>query len=145
MEDPVFNILIVEDNLSHLALTKYALETNNVRASCQAVQDGQEALDYLFHTEKFQNEKEFPLPDMILLDLNLPRRDGREVLHILKEDEKLKVIPVVVVSTSDRLEDMTYALDKGAVAYISKSIGFENFNERFSELEKYLFKIWSSR
>lgn len=145
MPTSTFNILIIEDNLSHLTLTKYALESNRVPAACHAVQDGQEALDYLHRQHKFADDSRYPMPDLILLDLNLPKRDGREVLHIIRSDEKLSRIPVVVVSTSDRPEDMTFALEKGAVAYISKSVGFENFNRSFSDIEKYLFKVWGSR
>lgn len=140
----MYNILIIEDNLSHLKLTEYAIQSNKIPAQCHAVHDGQEALEYLLRQKKFTDNKHYPLPDLILLDLNLPKRDGREVLDIIKSDAKLKKIPVVIVSTSDRPEDMTFALEKGAVAYISKSMGFENFNESFSDLDKYLYKVWGS-
>ena len=77
------------------------------------------------------------MPDIILLDLNLPKRDGREVLKVIKDDPALKNIPVVIVSTSDREEDITYAFQTGAVGYISKSSGFDKFNEELANIDKY--------
>ena len=93
--------------------------------------DGQEVLDYLYRRDGYTDPEQFPWPDLILLDLNLPKRDGREVLKIVKSDPALKEIPVVIVSTSDREEDIRYAFDNGAAAYISKAGGFDRF---FQEL-----------
>lgn len=138
MEASPLNILIVEDNLSHLNLTKYALESNNIRGNIFTVRDGQEALDYLFRRAAYADSSRYPLPDLILLDLNLPKRDGREVLDIVKQHETLKRIPIIIVSTSDREEDVRFAMEKGVVAYISKSMGFEKFNESLAEILKLL-------
>ena len=77
-------------------------------------------------------------PDLILLDLNLPKRDGREVLGIIRADPSLRSIPVVIVSTSDREEDIRYALGSGARAYISKSRGFDRYSDEISEVIKYV-------
>jgi len=126
------NILIVEDNLNHQKITEYALRRCNAPLRINVVRDGQEVLDYLFRTEGFEDAERFPTPDLILLDLNLPKRDGREVLQIIKEDAGLREIPVVIVSTSDREEDVTYAFQKGAVGYISKSSGFDKYNEQLA-------------
>ncbi len=131
------NILIVEDNLSHQKITEYALRRSKVACSLHVVHDGQEVLDYLFRENGFEDESRFPPPDLILLDLNLPKRDGREVLKVIKADEHLKEIPIVIVSTSDREEDMNFAFQVGAVAYISKSSGFDKYNEQLADVHKY--------
>ena len=131
------NILIVEDNLAHLKLTQYVLKRNSIDAKFYVARDGQEALDYLYHKRAFADETQFPSPDLILLDLNLPKRDGREVLRIIKDDPALKDIPVVIVSTSDREEDVSYAFQEGAVAYISKSAGFDKFDRELGSVAKY--------
>src|SRR5258707_9063684 len=98
------NILIVEDNLAHQKITEYVLKHNNVKGQFHVVRDGQEALDYLFRKNAYADPSSSPTPNLILLDLNLPKRDGREVLKIIKSDASLSTIPVVIVSTSDRQE-----------------------------------------
>ena len=137
MENPPLIILIVEDNLAHQKITEYVLKRNNVNGTFIVVRDGQEALDYLFRKNKFEESASSPVPHLILLDLNLPKRDGREVLKVIKEDATLKQIPVVIVSTSDREEDVAYAFRTGAVAYISKSSGFDKFNAEIAAVSKY--------
>ncbi len=134
-------ILIIEDNASHLKILQYVLKRNNVDADFYFAVDGQEALDILFRTDIFIHRTEIPTPDLILLDLNLPRCDGREVLRILKADKKLKEIPVIIVSTSDREDDVNYAFQTGAAGYISKSSGFENFNQQISQITKFAKNI----
>ena len=131
------NILIVEDNLAHLKITEHILRKHNVDANLHVVRDGQEALDFLFRREPFQNEEQCPTPDLILLDLNLPRRDGREVLKLLSEEQTLSKIPVVIISTSDREEDVAYARQFGAVGYISKSSGFDNFGKELGNVTQF--------
>ncbi len=121
----VLTILIVEDNVAHERLTRYILKRQNIPANYEVVQDGQEALDYLQRRGRYAEPASSPRPDLILLDLNLPKRDGREVLKLIKQDAGLRDIPVIVVSTSDRLEDVTYSYQTGAAAYISKSAGFD--------------------
>ena len=130
-------ILIVEDSEAHLQIIKYVLKRNKVNADFFFARDGQEALDFLFHHNPPTNPINTLTPDLILLDLNLPKRDGREVLKIVKDDIKLKDIPVVIVSTSDREDDLNYAFTTGAAAYISKSVGFENFSDQMSKITNY--------
>jgi len=137
---PGYDIMIVEDNLGHLKITEYILRQKNVQGNFIVVRDGQEALDYLFHRGRYSDASKYPLPQLILLDFNLPQRDGREVLKIVQEDETVNKIPIVIVSTSDREEDITYAFEHGAVGYISKSSGFENFKEALGDVEKYVVK-----
>lgn len=127
-------ILIVEDNPAHFRILQYVFQKNNINANVVHAKDGQEAINLLI--EESQNHS-ITKPNLILLDLNLPKKDGREVLKIIKEDQKLKDIPVVIVSTSDREEDISYAKNYGAVAYISKSSGFENFNKQLSQITRY--------
>jgi chemotaxis family two-component system response regulator Rcp1 len=136
-EPRLYNILIAEDNLGHQRLTEYALRKKGTPVRCVVVHDGQEVLDYLYRHPPFDDAARAPRPDLILLDLNLPKRDGREVLGIIGGDPSLRLIPVVIVSTSDREEDVRYALDNGARAYISKSRGFDRFTEEISEVVKY--------
>lgn len=134
------NILIVEDNLAHQKITEYVLKHNKVVGKFFVVRDGQEALDYLFHNGAYADTAQFPKPDLILLDLNLPKRDGREVLKVVKESPEVGDVPVVIVSTSDREEDLTYAMETGAAAYISKSSGFDRFNQELSSVLVYARK-----
>ncbi|MBI1803148.1 MAG: response regulator [Ignavibacteriae bacterium] len=137
MDPSRLNILIVEDNLAHQRITEYVLKRNNVKANLIVVRDGQEVLDYLYRKNAYSDSAASPRPHLILLDLNLPKRDGREVLKVIMEDASLKQIPVVIVSTSDREEDIAYAFQTGAVAYISKSSGFDKFNEQLGTVWKY--------
>ncbi|HZY09598.1 MAG TPA: response regulator [Bacteroidota bacterium] len=128
---------MVEDNLAHLTITRYVLRKNNVEGEYFVVRDGQEALDFLFHRGQYSDTSRYPMPDLILLDLNLPKRDGREVLKIIKSDSVLTGIPVVIVSTSNREEDIQYALQMGAVSYISKSSGFDQLHEALGGIVKF--------
>ncbi len=131
------NILIVEDNLAHLKITQYILKRNGVPAKYFIVRDGQEVLDYLYRKNGFTDIEKYPLPDLILLDLNLPKRDGREVLKLIKEDPNLEAIPIVIVSTSDREEDINYSYRLGVVGYISKSIGFDKLSAELGSIIKF--------
>jgi DNA-binding NarL/FixJ family response regulator len=91
-------------------------------------------MDFLYQRNEFADAALHPRPNLVLLDLNIPRINGREVLKIMKSDEKLKDIPVVVVSSSEREEDVTYAREIGAAAYISKSAGFERLTEELGSV-----------
>jgi CheY-like chemotaxis protein len=130
-------ILLVEDNFEHLRLTKYILRHNNVPGDVYVVRDGQEALDYLYNKNQFADPVANPKPNLVLLDLNIPRINGREVLKQIKSDETLRNISVVVLSSSDREEDVSYSYEHGAVAYISKSAGFERLNEALSSVHEF--------
>lgn len=131
------NILLVEDNYEHLKLTKYILKTRKVPGKIFVVRDGQEAVDFLYRRHQFADSSQYPRPNLIVLDLNIPRINGREVLRIIKDDQHLKDIPVVVVSSSDREEDVQYAHDTGAAAYISKSSGFEKLSSALATIHTY--------
>ncbi|HXG00709.1 MAG TPA: response regulator [Bacteroidota bacterium] len=130
-------ILLVEDNFEHLRLTKYILRHNNVPGEVYVVRDGQEALDYLYNRNQFADPVANPKPHLVLLDLNIPRISGKEVLKTIKADPQLKHIAVVVLSSSDREEDIAQAYDLGAAAYISKAAGFESLNEALSKITSF--------
>ncbi len=134
------NVLLVEDNFEHLRLTKYLLQQNHFPGQLFVVRDGQEALDFLYHRARFSDPQVNPRPNLVLLDLNIPRINGREVLKIMKSDENLKDIPVVVMSSSEREEDVSYAREAGVAAYISKSGGFEKLNLALANLAEYAFR-----
>jgi len=128
------DILLVEDNHEHLKLTTYLLKKNKVPGQIHVVRDGQEAIDYLYHKNKFADASLAPRPTLVLLDLNIPRVDGKQVLKMMKEDKSLCDIPVVVVSSSNHQEDIAFAKETGASAYISKSAGFEKLSEALSKV-----------
>lgn len=134
----VMKILLVEDNFEHLRLTKYILRQNNVSGEVYVVRDGQEAIDYLYNRDRFADREANPRPEIILLDLNIPCIDGKEVLKMIKSDEELKDISVVILSSSDREEDVAYAYENGAAAYISKSAGFERLNEALASISTFV-------
>jgi len=133
-------ILLVEDNYEHLRLTRYILRTNNVPGDVRVVRDGQEALDYLYRRNRFADSSSSPRPNLVLLDMNIPRIDGKEVLRIIKSDPQLKDIPVIVVSSSDREEDIRFASETGAAAYISKSGGFEQLSAALAGIHTHAAK-----
>jgi CheY-like chemotaxis protein len=135
--DANLKILLVEDNFEHLRLTKYILKQNRVPGEVFVVRDGQEAMDYLYRRNRFNDPSASPRPDLILLDFNIPRVDGKEVLKIIKADTSLKDIPVVVVSSSTREEDVTFAQAAGASAYISKSLAFEDLSLALGSVHNY--------
>ncbi len=121
---PPMEILLVEDNLGDARLTREALKEGKVYNNLHWVKDGVEALEFLHRRGKHKNA---PRPDIILLDLNLPKKDGREVLQEIKEDNLLKRIPVVILTTSKAEEDVlrTYALH--ANCYVTKPVDLEQF------------------
>ncbi|HEX2333194.1 MAG TPA: response regulator [Burkholderiales bacterium] len=117
-------ILLVEDNPGDVRLTREALKEGKVYSNLHAVKDGVEAMEFLRHQGRF---RDVPRPDIILLDLNLPKKDGREVLHEIKTDDSLKRIPVVVLTTSKAEEDVLRTYDLHANCYVTKPVDLEKF------------------
>jgi CheY-like chemotaxis protein len=128
------NILLIEDNLDHARLIQIILNRKNVRAHVQVVRDGVEAMSFLSHSSFSTLPKKAVHPDLILLDLNMPRVDGRDLLRQVKSTHAFKDIPVVVLSTSEKDDDKVYAARQGAAAYLSKSVGFDAFSQMLSEI-----------
>jgi CheY-like chemotaxis protein len=117
-------ILLVEDNPGDVRLTKEALKEGKVYSNLHAVKDGVEAMEFLRREGRFRS---VPRPDIILLDLNLPRKDGREVLQEIKSDHDLKRIPVVVLTTSKAEEDVLRTYNLHANCYVTKPVDLEKF------------------
>lgn len=122
-------ILLVEDDPAHAEIVRRNLEEFRVANRIVHVTDGQAALDYLFHQNGYADEKAHPAPNLVLLDLRLPKVDGLEVLRRIKEDELLKRIPTVVLTTSAAESDMVTAYSHGAGSYLVKPVDFEKFTK----------------
>ncbi|MEA3307815.1 MAG: response regulator [Elusimicrobiota bacterium] len=131
-------ILLVEDNQDDVFLTIEAFKKVKVKNSIATVGDGVEALDYLRHKGEYSNVKR---PDIILLDLNLPRKDGFEVLKEVKEDPELKAIPIIVLTASKADEDAVKSYAHYANCFISKPVRMEEFNKIIREIEEFWFLI----
>ncbi|MBU6401623.1 MAG: response regulator [Verrucomicrobia bacterium] len=131
-------ILLVEDNPGDVRLTREALADAKVRNHLHAVTDGEAALAFLRRRDRFA---EVPRPDLILLDLNLPKKDGREVLAEIKADRELKRIPVVILTTSQAEEDIVHSYDLHANCYITKPVGLDQFLKVVQSIESFWFEI----
>ena len=122
-------ILLVEDDPAHAEIVRRNLGDFRVATRIVHVADGQAALDYLFRQGAYADPKTSPRPNLILLDLRLPKVDGLEVLRRIKEDEELKCLPPVVLTTSGAESDMVNAYTQGAVSYLVKLVDFEKFTQ----------------
>ncbi|MFB6139913.1 MAG: response regulator [Halosimplex sp.] len=131
-------ILLAEDNPGDAKLTRKALERGNVVNNLHVVTDGVEALDYLRQAGEYAQQ---PRPDLILLDLNMPRKGGREVLADIKDDEELRRIPVVVMTSSEAEEDIVQSYDLHANAYLTKPIDFEGFLDVVQRIEEFWLTV----
>ena len=134
-------ILLVEDNPADQQLTIRAFQKGKINTNLQIVSDGQEAMDYLQQTGKFEDKKSFPRPDLILLDINMPRKDGKQVLKEIRADENLKSIPVVMLTTSDQEKDVIDSCNLGVNSYISKPVRINDFIDVISKLEEFWFTL----
>ena len=130
-------ILLVEDNPDDEALTLRALKKNNIANKVVVTRDGVEALDYLFARGDFSQRDMSQEPEVILLDLKLPKIDGHEVLKAIRADERTSRIPVVVLTTSSEDKDIIDSYDNGANSYIRKPVDFEQFMEAIKKLGMY--------
>lgn len=130
-------ILVVEDNDAHTKLILRAMAEDRLANPVKCVRDGEEALDYLFQRGEFITPESSPRPDMVLLDLKLPKIDGLEVLKTMKEDAHLKSIPVVVLTSSTDERDMNEAYQHYVNSYISKPVDFDKFRKVVEELGYY--------
>ncbi|TAJ98260.1 MAG: response regulator [Candidatus Manganitrophaceae bacterium] len=136
-------ILLVEDNLQDIEITRRAFARGRVKNELIVVRDGQEALDYLYHQGKYSDPTASPRPGMILLDLNLPKVGGMEVLQQIKKDEALKSIPVIVLTASPREEDVVRTYNLGVNTYIQKPVEFDNFMRVVHAVQEYWIVIAS--
>lgn len=131
-------ILMVEDNPDDVLLTREALKDAKVHCNLHVTEDGVQALEFLNRTGPYS---EVPRPDIILLDLNLPRKDGREVLQEIKNRENLRMIPVVILTTSESPDDISRAYDSHVNCYITKPVDFDQFIKVVRSIEDFWFTV----
>jgi two-component system, chemotaxis family, response regulator Rcp1 len=133
-----FDILLVEDNPGDVLLTREAFREGRLAHRLWTVQDGEEALQFLRQTGEFSDA---PRPDVILLDLNLPKKDGRELLAEMKSDDSLRQIPVIVLTTSEAEQDIWRAYKLHANCYLTKPIEVDEFIRKIRSLEEFWLSI----
>jgi CheY-like chemotaxis protein len=134
-------ILIADDDADDRLLIKEAFEESEWKNPLHFVQDGVELLDYLYRRDKFADLAGESLPDLILLDLNMPRKNGIEALEEIKSDERLKSIPIIVFTTSKAEEDILRSYNLGVNSFITKPVSFDLLVELTKSLAKYWFEI----
>jgi CheY-like chemotaxis protein len=131
------DILLVEDEAAHAELTKRAIRKAGNANQIHIVSDGEEAFDYLYNRGKYEDKVKYHMPGLILLDIKLPGIDGVEVLKKIKEDPLLKRIPVIMLTTSEREEDIVRSYDNYANSYLTKPVGFKEFEEKIMQIDFY--------
>jgi CheY-like chemotaxis protein len=131
-------VLLVEDDPGDVLMTREAFEEHRVNNRLEVVPDGVEALAYLRREDPYSDAVR---PDLILLDLNLPRRDGRQVLKEIKNDESLRHIPVVVLTTSQRDEDILRSYQLHANAYVTKPVDFDQFIKAVQQIDEFFVSV----
>ena len=130
-------ILLIEDNKDDVALTLRALQKNNIQNEVVVARDGVEGLDFLFGTGSYAGRDVTVMPDLILLDLKLPRVDGLEVLKRLRSDERTQLLPVVILTSSNEEQDRLNGYGLGANSYVRKPVDFAQFMEAVRQLGLY--------
>jgi CheY-like chemotaxis protein len=134
-------ILLADDDPDDREMTRKALARHDLAANLRMVTDGEELLDYLHHRGRFASPAPSPAPKIILLDLNMPKKDGREALAEIKQDPMLRHIPVVVMTTSQTEEDIARSYQLGSSSFISKPVTFEALSGIMKVLGDYWFKV----
>ncbi|WP_067686175.1 response regulator [Nocardia jejuensis] len=132
------DILLVEDDPGDELMTREAFEDNKIGNTLHVVRDGQEALDFLYQVDEFRDA---PRPDLILLDLNLPKYDGRQVLERIKSDPNLSPIPVVVLTTSAAEEDIVRSYRLHANAYVTKPVDLDQFIAAIKQIDDFFVQV----
>jgi CheY-like chemotaxis protein len=135
------DILLVEDNVDHAALTIRALRDGHMLNEIFWVKDGQEAVDFLDRKGRYASPPDAPRPGLILLDIRLPKLDGHEVLRHIKSDPALRSIPVVMLTTSERDDEIHACYDAGVNSYVSKPVKFTDFVQTIKSLKVYWFLV----
>ncbi len=134
----VIELLLVEDDPGDVLMTREALKDSKLLNNLHVVDNGEQALDFLRRQGEFTDA---PRPDLVLLDLNLPRLDGREVLAIVKEDPELRTIPIVVLTTSDAEEDVIRSYNLHANAYVTKPVDFDTFVSVVRQVDDFFLTV----
>jgi len=134
----ILDILLVEDSPADVIITREAFHEAKLLNTLHVVEDGVQALEFLHRRGPYASA---PRPGLILLDLNLPRKNGREVLEEIKNDPELRAIPVVILTTSSADEDILNAYDLHANCYVIKPVGFENFSRAVQSIRNFWFSV----
>jgi CheY-like chemotaxis protein len=134
-------ILIADDDAEDRMLILDALKESHLKNNIQYVENGEELLQYLQNKGKYSDEKTYPIPGIILLDLNMPKKDGREALKEIKSNDKLKNILIIILTTSKAEEDVLKTYNLGANSFITKPVTFLAMVEVMNTLKKYWFEI----
>ena len=138
MDEPkVPSILLVEDNQDHAELTLKALKNGQGEHTVVWVKDGEEALDYLQRRGRWADETKSPRPGLVLLDVNLPKVGGHEVLRRIKSDAEMRSIPVVMLTTTDRAEEVAASYQAGVNSFVTKPVKFSDFVDRIKNVKGY--------
>ena len=137
----MITILLADDDPDDRQLTRDAFVENRLANDLDCVEDGEELLDYLHRRGKHADQANKPLPGLILLDLNMPRKDGREALREIKADPELRRIPIVVLTTSKAEEDILRSYDLGVNSYVTKPVTFKSLVELVKVLGRYWFEV----
>jgi CheY-like chemotaxis protein len=132
------DVLLIEDDPGDELITREAFEHNKIKNNLHVAHDGEEGLDFLYRRGGYS---EAPRPDLILLDLNLPKRDGRQVLAEVKGDPDLRRIPIVVLTTSEAEEDVLRSYDLHANAYVTKPVDFDRFVEVIRQIDEFFISV----
>lgn len=135
------HILLIEDNQDDYEAAVRSLKKNHFLNPVQWCKNGQEALDYLYRKGEYENNADVKTPDLILLDLNMPGVDGRQVLRQLKEDPQKRSIPVVILTTSKDSKDVDRCYEMGASTYIQKPVDFEGLTQAIRTMKDYWFGV----
>ncbi|MEN7548373.1 response regulator [Rapidithrix thailandica] len=135
------SIVYADDDPEDRMLAKDALEESRILNPVNFVEDGEELMEYLQNKGKYQDRKKYPTPALILLDLNMPKKNGIDVLKEMKKDDKLKKIPVVVLTTSSDREDIQQTYELGVSSFITKPVTFDGLVEIMKTLGKYWFEV----
>ncbi len=134
-------ILVADDDVDDCEMIKDALKESRLLNELHFVRDGEELMAYLNHRGKYEDKGKYPLPGLILLDLNMPKKDGREALKEIKGNERLRQIPVVVLTTSRAEEDVFRTYNLGVNSFITKPVAFEALVQIMKDLGRYWFEI----
>ena len=137
----MITIVLADDDADDRKLTEDAFAENRLVNQLHFVEDGEELMDYLHRRGKYEPLRSEPLPGLILLDLNMPRKDGREALKEIKADPNLRRIPIVVLTTSKAEEDIVRTYDLGVNSYVTKPVTFKSLVELVKVLGRYWFEV----
>ena len=133
-------ILIADDDMEDIILIIEALKETRLKNNIQSVKNGEELLQYLLNKGTYSDKKKYPTPGIVLLDLNMPKKDGYEALKEIKENKHLKNIPVIILSTSNSLEDILRTYRIGANSFITKPANYVGMVEAMNNVQKYWFQ-----